>query len=231
VLLGFLLTTGVELGQLIVYTRFTNTTDIIVGTTGVWAGAWLMRRWRGAANSASISLAATRQAALPWRWAAIAAVYTLLLVAVSWAPFNFVRDRQLVETHLDNFFSVPFKVLYQGTEMNALRMVLRKTLWFAPLGCLLAMQVVIMSRIRLPRALLIWCSLFAALVVAGVVEMGKIFLPERNPDLTSMLISASGSAVGLFIMLRLVLSPDTQRGTVVPSLARETLSPRITEVR
>jgi hypothetical protein len=136
-----------------------------------------------------------------------------------------------VETHVDNFFSVPFKLLYQGTEMNALRMVLRKTLWFAPLGCLLGLQVVSMSRTRLPRTLLILCSLSAALVVAAVVEMGKIFLPERNPDLTSMMISASGSAAGLFVTLRLVSSRDTQRGTLVTPLPRETLSPRVTEVR
>ena len=53
----------------------------------------------------------------------------------------------------------------------------------------------------------------------------------NDNDLTSMLISASGSAAGLFVTLRLVSSRDRQRGTLVGPLARETVSPRVTEVR
>jgi hypothetical protein len=71
----------------------------------------------------------------------IAAGWMGVLLFVFWFPFDFRTDGVFIKSRLDFVPRVPFEVYYFGTEYRAITEVLRKTLFFAPLGGLLAWGV------------------------------------------------------------------------------------------
>jgi len=68
VLIGGLIAAAIEVAQLFVYSRFTDATDIIMGTAGVTVGAALMRRLRGATGGQPMAEPATEPAAANLAW-------------------------------------------------------------------------------------------------------------------------------------------------------------------
>jgi hypothetical protein len=65
----------------------------------------------------------------------LAAAWASVLAIVFWFPFDFRTDAAFIKSQLDFVQRVPFEVYYFGTEFRAITEVLRKPLFFAPLGC------------------------------------------------------------------------------------------------
>lgn len=140
----------------------------------------------------------------------------MVLAAVFWSPFDVTHDKHLIKQRLDGLVQVPFSALYAGSDFNAMNQVLRKGLWYAPLGVLLAMSVSKLRSRVIPFAL---CFL-AALGVAMFIELGKVLIPSRVADLTSVVLEALGFTVGMSATARLTkavtgVSPSTPSETRV----------------
>ncbi len=201
VLLGGLLVLGIELAQLLVFTRYSATGDVITGTIGVAAGVWIMRRWR-APGAVDAPLDPSLRRALVWL--ALATVYVGLLFVVFGAPFNPIDDVPTLRERANHFLTVPFASLYRNTEFNAVSEILKKMLFFAPLGSMLAMVVV---PLRVPRAvgrILLVIAWMLAAGIATAIEIAQVFLPPHVPDVTDVLLCSAGAAFGILLTARLI---------------------------
>ena len=130
---------------MLVYSRFTAVGDVISGTLGVWIGACVMRWWWGPGEEPKAEPASIASARRAWLWLGLAGMYCLFLAAVFCAPFELIDDLQEIKARYHGFFCVPFARLYTGSEFNAISEVLKKVLFCAPLGALLALTIAQLS--------------------------------------------------------------------------------------
>jgi glycopeptide antibiotics resistance protein len=200
---GFAIVLAIELVQLLVLSRFTDTTDLITGTLGVAIGAWLMRRWRGARRVANPSHAAPKKRpSIVWKWFFAAIAYAALLVLLFWAPFDFTLEKEAAKQRLDGFFALPFSSALRGSRFGSLNVLLRKVLLFVPLGVLLSLSV--QSLPRHFRRVALTVLLIAAWGFALAIELGQIVLPDRVAVFDDTLLCALGACVGALATERIL---------------------------
>ena len=165
---------------------------------------WIARRWFARDLS-------QHPAEPPWYrslgitavWLSVAAIYAAGLIALFWSPFEFVWDVGFAKQRWEDFFRTPFAALYYGSEFHATEQVLRKVLFFAPLGALFAHAAAQFANWRLRRALL--TVLFAgSIALAMGIEVGQLFLPAHLSDFTDVLLCTAGTAMGLAIASRIL---------------------------
>lgn len=194
--------------QLFVYSRVTDVTDLFTAALGAAMGS--AAGGRLAAHEATGETARPGSATLrAWLPFALAAVWIAALLAVFWFPFDFRTDGAFIRSRFELAQRVPFEVYYFGTEYRAATEVLRKTLFFAPLGGFLAWGVA-----RQPWRWRTALFAFAMLVLAGlpaVVELGQLMLPEKIADATDWLLAWLGGVVGYAAVRRTLRAPRRQR--------------------
>jgi len=189
-----------ECMQLFVHSRVSDVTDLFTAAAGAALGVWIGGRL--AARAAPASQALPWSAWLPF---ALAAGWVVALMFVFWFPFDFHTDGSFIRGRLDFMQRVPFEMYYAGTEYRAVTEMLRKTLFFAPLGGLLAWGVMRQPwRWRGPLFAL------AMLVLAGVpalIEGGQLMLPHKLVDLTDWLLAWLGGLAGYAVARRMLRTP------------------------
>lgn len=192
-----------EVLQLAVYSRVSDSTDIVTAALGAAIGVALVRP-RAAGSPAE---PAELPAAGALRWLLTATCWALLLAAVFWYPYDFNLERDFLHERVSAaLVRVPFETYYFGTEFRAITEVLRKMLFFAPLGFLFA-------RASLDMPLAWQCiplhlaMLLLAACVATSIEAVQILLPNKVADFTDGALEFLGAAIGyfgsLFVALRL----------------------------
>jgi VanZ family protein len=198
---GAMIAAGIEAAQLFVYSRYTSTQDVLLGTLAAGAGGAIMWRWRSVASPNAPEPAARR---LRWAMGSLlaAAVYGGGLLLAFCVPFEMLRDPVVLRQRFEGFLAVPFAGLYWGSEFNAVSEVVYKLLWFAPLGVLLTLTVEWLQAPRRVHAVLLLAALLAAVALALGVELVQIFFPPRVPDITDVLLYSTGSATGMFVTNR-----------------------------
>jgi glycopeptide antibiotics resistance protein len=189
-----------EFLQLFVYSRVSDVTDLFTAAAGAALGAWV-----GGRLAARVAPASTMPAWSAWLPFVLAAAWMLLLMLVFWFPFDFQMDGAFFKRRLDFVQRVPFEVYYFGTEFRAITEVLRKTLFFAPLGGLLAWGVARQSwRWRGPLFALAMLLLAA---MPAVIEGGQLMLPHKIVDLTDWLLAWLGGLAGYAVARHLLRAP------------------------
>lgn len=192
ILWSFLFALGLEGLQLFVYSRYSTSTDVILGTLGGALGAWLATR---IGPEAIRPLAESRF----WRsWGrvvvALAATMWAAGLAVSlWWPLDMVWPAEGLSAAVRNMIRIPLYRQYWLSEFTAAGNVVRETLTLGVLGMLLAASFAGLGR---PGRLAALC-----LAVGGavVLEAGQVFVPSRVADGTSMVLMATGAAAGVFL--------------------------------
>jgi glycopeptide antibiotics resistance protein len=191
---------GLELMQLFVFSRVSDVTDLFTAAAGAALGSVVGGRL--ASHEACTSQPLPWAAWLPF---ALAAGWGGALFFVFWFPFDFRTDGVFIKSRLDFLQRVPFEVYYFGTEYRAITEVLRKTLFFAPLGALLAWGVARQQwRWRSPLFAL------AMLVMVGmpaVVELGQVMLPHKIADTTDWLLAWLGGLAGYGVARHMLRAP------------------------
>ncbi|MFH1819766.1 MAG: VanZ family protein [Pseudomonadota bacterium] len=192
--------TGLEFAQLFVFSRVSDVTDILTASLG------------GALGSVVGGRLAKREAhgSAPMQWGtwlpfALAAGWVAVLLFVFWFPFDFRTDGAFIKDRLDFVQRVPFEVYYFGTEYRAITEVLRKTLFFAPLGGLLAWGVA-----RQPwrwRTTLFAVAMLALVGMPALIELGQVMLPEKIADTTDWLLAWLGGLAGYAVARRILRAP------------------------
>ena len=179
--------------QLLVYSRFTDTTDLLTATVGGSLGLYIAHRLRPAtptSASDAIPLAKVLLAIVGW---------CLVLALLFWYPFNFHIEAEWLKQRLPALTRVPFYAYYYGSELRAVTELLHKFLIFMPLGILAARArhlLPIGSGQRWPDAVI----LLLLLIPAVTIELGQLALPNKNPDSTDAMLEWLGAMTGYFGM-------------------------------
>jgi glycopeptide antibiotics resistance protein len=197
-LIGFLITLGLEMAQLMIVGRFTSSTDVILGFTGVAAGVMLMHLWRGTSSQTNGTQAIGLRFSVLWLLGAFA--YVAFLAVMFWAPFDFTSNIELIKSRLNSFVEVPFAHMHGGSDTTGLFGAMRKVLWFIPLGVLCGITMFQLPT-SVPRWLVVGISTSAMVLAALAIELGQVLLPERTADSTDFLLSAVGGVAGLWVAI------------------------------
>ncbi|AAZ96161.1 hypothetical protein Tbd_0208 [Thiobacillus denitrificans ATCC 25259] len=206
-----------EVLQLFVFSRVSDITDLFTAAAGAALGTGIGSRVRGRGAHAE---GLTRDRGTSWamrRWApfVLTALWMAALALVFWFPFDFRTDGAFVRTRLDFVLRVPFEVYYFGTEYRAITEVLRKTLFFAPLGALLAWGVAVQPwRLRAPLFVL---ALLLLAAVPAVIEFGQVMLPHKIADTTDWFLAWAGGLAGYALARRFARAP---RVVAAPHVSR-----------
>ncbi len=219
-LVGMLCVAAVEAMQLLVYSRFVDSTDLLTELIGVVIGAYLMMLYRpvterdeGRAQPVSL---------IHFGWLAAAVSWCVVLCLGFWTPFDFAFDKEMLRDRLEGFFRVPFSSLYSGNDFNAIVQITRKTLLFVPLGAFLVLAVPPGTSNKGIRRFVLAVLIAASSFVAFGIELGQIFQPTKIADLTDALICSFGAVLGIGISeryLRQIRQHQPQRS---PMPTRET---------
>ncbi|HVA51770.1 MAG TPA: VanZ family protein [Pirellulales bacterium] len=203
-LLGMGLAAGIKLAQVFVYSRFTDTTQLVCAAVGVAAGAkWRQHRLLAGEVVRPVSAAERRRSAALWLCAA--AGYAALLAFVYIYPFPLIEDAQRIARRCHRFFGVPLASLYWESEYHALTQVLRDWLLFAPLG---AAGVKVASLTGGPKhrrlAVLSGCLTLAFLLRFGI-EIAEIWRDQTTATFTEVLFGTFGALAGASVTRWLML--------------------------
>jgi len=199
---------GLESIQLLVYSRVSDVTDLFTAAAGAALGAWV------GGHLSSRDAPAGRP--LPWgAWSPflLAVGWMGVLAFVFWFPFDFRTDSAFIKSRLDFIERVPFEVYYFGTEFRAITEVLRKMLFFVPLGGLLAWGVA-----RQPwrwRGPLFALSMLALVLVPVVIEVGQLMLPHKIVDMTDWFLESLGGSLG-YVLYRVIQGKVLRRELPIP---------------
>ncbi|WP_009207253.1 VanZ family protein [Sulfuricella denitrificans] len=209
----------IEFLQIFVYTRVTDTTDILTGSLGSAIGIWLAIRWRAGEPAVKQAKAVGNTSGL------IAGIllWLALIFAVFWYPFDFRTDGAFLHSRLTEATTrVPLAIYYFGTEYRAVTEVLHKIGFFFPLGILLALLA---GKIRSgPPSLWKMAALASTGIVAGSVEVGQLFLPGKFADLTDWVLEIAGGWAGCALAWR-IMSMRHQRVRTTPVIPAPRHSP------
>jgi glycopeptide antibiotics resistance protein len=204
---------GLEAMQLFVFSRVSDVTDLFTAAAGAGLGVWFGgRRVKQKETHRSPLVLGI---ALPFL---LAAGWLTGLLLVFWFPFDFHTDGIFIKDRLALMSRVPFETYYFGTEFRAATEVLRKTLFFAPLGGLLAWGVA-----RLPwrwRASAFVLSMVGLAATPVLIELGQVMLPGKVADLTDALLAWSGGLAGYALARRMLRAPRTLSAWAVVGSAR-----------
>ena len=215
-----------EFLQLFVYTRVTNVTQIFAAGFGAVIGLIVS----GLSNRKGFSGAEVESAAANGifssvAWWAATLVWTMVIIAVFWYPFDFHFSQAIAAQHLPNMFRVPFYSYYYGSEYRAATEVIHKIGFFLPLGVLLGYGV---SHIRdyFWRPIAGGFAIFTLGLLALGIELGQLFLPTKNADITDLILELSGGLMGYFVttLLRTRAQRPDRPGEAVSGRRRQHVS-------
>lgn len=200
-----------EVMQLFVFSRVTDVTDVLTAAIGAALGSFIGGRL--AAREAPVGQPlpwtdvshARASKTSAWMPFVLAAGWMAALLFVFWFPFDFRTDGTFIKSRLNFVQRVPFEVYYYGTEFRAITEVMRKTLFFAPLGGLLAWGVA-----RQPwrwRSPLFALSMLVLFGLPGLIELGQVMLPEKIADTTDWFLAWMGGLTGYGVARRMLRAP------------------------
>ena len=171
-----------------------------IGTPPLWTRlAGLSLGAMGAARAAGRAL--SRRVA----WCSLAA-WSVLLVIVTWAPFDFGVPVDVVDQRIRVLYErAPLARYYWAPPLVALDMALTMVSLAVPIGALLAVLAGGAGRRGTTRVVAAGTVLFALL------EWGQLYLPARRADPTDIGLAAAGVLIGAGLARFLAASPPLPR--------------------
>ena len=202
---------ALEFLQLFVYSRTSDTTDVLTAAAGGWLGIAVAR---GFAGTNTLTHRASKPTMVGWHviaWLLATFIWLCALSVVFWYPFDFRNDWGFVQQRLENLRRVPFEAYYWGSEFKAVTEMFHKTGFFFPLGGLFAIGVVhLRRRFAIPAGFLHVVSVGLVAAVAAMIEAGQLFLPKKNADVTDWVLETLGGLGGYALLT--VLLPRSGSG-------------------
>ena len=183
-----------ELCQLLVLSRFSDTTDLITAGLGGLLGIWVTKRLgKRFPDETKIEDASRGYERLGWT---SAISWYLILFVIHCYPFEFIDDSAVLKSRFGHLFSLPFKDYWAGTEFNAITQIVRRVALALPLG--IAIAFVIPRRIK-------QLSGFASVILMGIffglfmlLEFAQIFVMDHYGSPTDGVLGCAGAMLGLY---------------------------------
>jgi len=190
---------ALEFAQLFVMSRYSSTTDIVLGLAGGALGGWLALHFGPAARCGLTgTLFWVRHGTAVKRLMALAGLAGLL--GLAWHSLAFRWPEDGLVQHLRTAVCVPLATYYYQSEIGAAGEVAREFLAFLALGLLL--RSVMAPSARGSRAAA-W-AIGAAVATTVVLETGLLLLPDRMVDPASGITQVAGGVLGVLLYPRFV---------------------------
>lgn len=189
----------IELFQLFVYSRVTDVTDVLLAVIGAGIGVILLGFYgNGSAEQGrGIGLKSAKGSFL--KLCIVYVLWGMVIVAVFWYPYDFQLNNGHFSIWTERFFKVPFHAYYYGTEFRAITEVFHKILFFIPLGVVSGLMVI---QIKSQSKSLMLASIMVA-IFALLVEFGQLFLPNKNADITDLILEVLGGYLGFMLIQKI----------------------------
>ncbi|GAC23199.1 hypothetical protein GMES_0899 [Paraglaciecola mesophila KMM 241] len=186
---------GIELAQLLVLSRYTDSTDIVTALMGIllalkfFANSNTGRSKNGAqqpyAIATNIGLTSYTQELILFAWC-------IMLFVFATYPFELVANKQAVLGNWHNFFSAPLETYWREGPLQAVTQLLRKVLLVIPLGLLLAS---ISAKHQLKKESRILFCLLAVMFLFGL-ELLQIVMANKVAVATDVVLNLFGLFLG-----------------------------------
>ena len=192
----------IECLQLFVYSRVSDTTDVLTAAAGAALGiraSALVTRFPAVPSGVPIGA----RNGLPGhasRWLAAMLIWLGVEGIVFWYPFNFSFEREFVRERLLALSGVPLVAYFYSTQLRAVTEVLHKVGFMFPLGIILGGLSASLHG-RIPRGLVRAASVLFICVVAAMIEVVQLFLPGKVADLTDWVLEVFGGLAGYVIFV------------------------------
>ncbi|MBZ4658430.1 MAG: hypothetical protein JG766_353 [Desulfacinum sp.] len=176
--------------QLLVFSRTTDTTDIVAAAV---AAVLVAAVWR---HRSAIPTQKRPGASFLWPVCLVGFfAWSLVVVWIFWYPFNFTRNAVEISARLHEFLRVPLITYFYRSELMGLTEILRRLLWFAPLGFFALGMLSPLD--RWGNAWLKWALVVPLLAVAAFgVELGQVALPGKVADISDAVLGTVGAVMG-----------------------------------
>jgi len=214
---------GLECLQVLVLSRVCDITDVVLAGCGAAIGVGIgtvLRRHTAASGPQAPARALT------WRRMAAAgiAVWLLVLAFYEWFPFDFHRTLPDLRARIAHLRPPPFTSYFFATPLHALAEMIRKSLFFAPLGAAMAVLLAPYQASR-RKGFAVVVAVLSLTLIALILEAGQVFLPSRYPDLSDVILEVVGGAGGFWAARALWQRKRRNQGSVAwtsPSRAHPT---------
>lgn len=183
---------AVEAAQIFIRSHAAQATDVLFGLAGVALGVWAGRY----ALLHRQAVAVLPRRAVSWQALALLLLWSAVLCAFHWQPYDFTLDSDLIRDQLRQISLVPFTGYWSGSELSTFKNVLLKLVLAVPFG---VMASYVLDERAGHSAVVAAFWIVIALAIFGVIEAGQLLLPSRTPDPTDVLVSVAGTAAGLWI--------------------------------
>lgn len=198
VVLGLLLGTTIETFQFFMASGISQGLSVLTRLLGVCCGVALSRN--SAHWTADLISAVLRRYTLP-----LAFVYLLVLLEINgWLTMSW-HGFEPAARKLDQISFIPFYYHYFTTEAKALFSLATVSFSYAPIGLL------VWAHRRSPRF-----ALGVALILASVIEVGKLFLQKSHPDPTNVLLACAASWFAVVLLRQLCRKDHLPAGLSTP---------------
>jgi VanZ family protein len=193
----------IEFFQLFVYSRVTDITDILLALIGGLVGMKLLDL-----SSNELALAGSSRDLDGYNKSSVLYVYLayfLWILVVGFVflyPYDFEWSYSKFLAWSDKFIRVPFYAYYYGTEYRAITEVFHKVLFFMPFGLIGSYAF----RSANSRSSISFVILAAVVTTAFIIEFAQLFLPNKNPDITDVILEAFGGYLGYAVGKQLKLT-------------------------
>ena len=199
---------GVEFMQIFVLTRVADITDVLLAGVGIFAGLRVGQRLAPRSSLSSLRIVPLFATA-PWAPIAFALLWAIVVMIVFWYPYDFSLDRGLLMRRWQGMSKLPFVAYLASTEYRMLTEFLHKSIFFAPFGLALAW-------IGRRRKWLFALGCMGVFAFACAVEIGKMLLPGRSPDLGNLFVEMLGVFAAYIFMSRRMEQPGPSAAIQAP---------------
>ena len=133
-------------------------------------------------------------------WAGVLA-WVGAVAAYEWHPFAFRFTKEAIKDGLQRLTLLPFGFYARDAPPAAFVNVARKTLLAVPLSLLLVLALR-RQWPSVPRSLRVIFTCLAVAILLTILEAGQIFLPERVPESTDVLLPTAAASVAAWLATR-----------------------------
>ena len=190
-LIGGLLSATFEAAQLLVYSRVSDTTDILLAVLGAVIGGLLIGK-----GQRRLAFFADARSGF---WSVLWLLWIVLVFGVFWFPYDFDPALATSKAAWTALTRTPFLMLYENTEFQAVNELLRKIGFFLPVGILWALRFAD-TRDKAAGSGRAFSSGLVILMLPLLVEGGQLFVASKYADLTDALLEATGILLGMFLV-------------------------------
>lgn len=176
--LGVLAALVIEGLQIFVFSRVTDSTDVLLAGAGVALGAMGVQRWRRAGAVSLDRVSPAVWGMLGWGWVCV-------VVTVFWFPFAFEWPAGGPGW---GWLRVPFATYQATDEFRATNEAVRRLGFFLPGGLLWGLHA-----LARPSGRAGWWGVAS---VAVLIEIGQVFQPGKVADLTDAGLALLGGWIG-----------------------------------